>query len=804
MTSQLKILLVGPVAGQLTHLSNKLSTLQNSKAGPFDICLCAGPFFHNNQNIPSFPIPVAFVDEGDGLPSLLIDGADEVDSIVIDGIRCVAPNLYHLPNQADIISIPLPKRSPLTVGYCRPNIRLDSSCDAFKSKAKHTAFLGCDIFISSEWGQGIESLCGETEEGSYDVAELVSMCRPRYHLAPGLLDGETALHKFIASPPYRYSSSVSSHAGRFLALGHVTSPAEAKSLGKSFKAIHAVGITPLAYMDASERERAMEVGVAVANPYTDDFYKIDNAAVVKETTAAGGISEAQARRLMQQHSNQQEDFRWQSRKRKHDENDAAQLEQENNLNNMSLFLHGLHRDAAGALTPDVLMDAFRPFGCHMVRYPKISGMSSYVFLDFNSHDAALQCLKKVKGEVAIRNVMLTLKWSNPTTARRGDNDIPPPPPKRKQRLTEAEAADSSTLFLKLPPTLDVSTYAVELETIRMLAERTMEDELNIGIPADSPDRITASNEPALRVAVRQPDAEKGYGFLQFDSHTAALTTLISLTGNENGGIVNAEKLTVDLACGDDGTEKRNAAHLEGIALHWAKDSQPKTDAEAKAHRLGQRTDCWFCLASPTCEKHLIVAVGDNCYIAMPKGAINEFHALIVPIDHKHQGALVDSKLAPEIEDIKTKLRSHAQKALNKDLFVFERCIQTKGGYHTHIQCIPVDNGSGKDIQSKMMEMSLAHNFKLKEITSDLGLPALGGEWEDGYFYAEVPLPGGGGFRRFVYNAGEDGGTVPLQFGREVLAAVIGDEKISQWKSCLLSQEKEEELTVAFRKSLESV
>jgi hypothetical protein len=107
---------------------------------------------------------------------------------------------------------------------------------------------------------------------------------------------------------------------------------------------------------------------------------------------------------VQQHANNQEDHRWQSRKRKHEETDALQLEQENNPHNLSLFLHGLHRDAAGYLTEDVLMDAFRVFGCHTIRYPK-SGANSFVFLDFNSHEDALQCLKKVKGEVAIRLVV---------------------------------------------------------------------------------------------------------------------------------------------------------------------------------------------------------------------------------------------------------------------------------------------------------------------------------------------------------------------------------------------------------------
>lgn len=32
-------------------------------------------------------------------------------------------------------------------------------------------------------------------------------------------------------------------------------------------------------------------------------------------------------------------------------------------------------------------------------------------------------------------------------------------------------------------------------------------------------------------------------------------------------------------------------------------------------------DCWFCLGNPQCAKHLIVAVGSACYVAMPKGQL---------------------------------------------------------------------------------------------------------------------------------------------------------------------------------------
>ena len=272
-------------------------------------------------------------------------------------------------------------------------------------------------------------------------------------------------------------------------------------------------------------------------------------------------------------------------------------------------------------------------------------------------------------------------------------------------------------------------------------------------------------------------------------------------------------------------EKRDLSYLQGVVLYWAKGGGGQRNSTHGSNVGSQgmqfqkrhfppdsRTDCWFCLASPTCEKHLIVAVHDQCYVTMPKGAVNESHVLIVPVEHSSDGAMVNRKLAPEMELVKSKLRDHVRTVLQKDLFVFERCIQTKGGYHAHVQCIPVSRDSGPTLQSKMLEMSLRAGFALKEITSDLGLTALENDWSGGYFYAEIPLPGGGNdFRRFIYRASPGngtsnptGGAVPLQFGREVLAQVLGNAAIGQWKACVVSQEKEEEMTSKLRTFLSNV
>jgi hypothetical protein len=42
---KIKVLITGAVNGDFESLSTKLKALQKSKAGPFDMCFCVGPFF---------------------------------------------------------------------------------------------------------------------------------------------------------------------------------------------------------------------------------------------------------------------------------------------------------------------------------------------------------------------------------------------------------------------------------------------------------------------------------------------------------------------------------------------------------------------------------------------------------------------------------------------------------------------------------------------------------------------------------------------------------------------------------------
>jgi hypothetical protein len=188
-------------------------------------------------------------------------------------------------------------------------------------------------------------------------------------------------------------------------------------------------------------------------------------------------------------------------------------------------------------------------------------------------------------------------------------------------------------------------------------------------------------------------------------------------------------------------------------------------------------------------------------MAMPKGPIHkEGHILLVPVTHSGQGALSDPDVMVEMDDLKKKLRQHASDVYNMDLFCFERAIQTKGGYHTHVQCIPVPKNTGARLKATLVAMARSSGFALRELNSDLGLAAVAGD-DGGYFYAEVPVASAssGDFQRFLYRA-DGGGTVPLQFGREVLASVLDNPDLAHWKACVLSEEEETSFAMKFRES----
>ncbi len=218
--NRVKVLVCGAVMGRFATFSRKLETLHNSKAGPFDICFCVGPFFDDNDCIASpylrdeaiallssckgksekrtlaLPIPVYFTNIGRLPVGVDVVESHEVDNTICDrkvdffspppvdkdeilleeypeqstprtstgsnhrsignGVTKIANNLYRL-NGTDIISL-LP--GGLVVAYTSStHVRFGTDeTKSLEQKAKHVNYIGCDLFLSSEWAQGMASL----------------------------------------------------------------------------------------------------------------------------------------------------------------------------------------------------------------------------------------------------------------------------------------------------------------------------------------------------------------------------------------------------------------------------------------------------------------------------------------------------------------------------------------------------------------------------------------------------------------------------------------------------------------------
>jgi diadenosine tetraphosphate (Ap4A) HIT family hydrolase len=648
---------------------------------------------------------------------------------------------------------------------------------------KHASYTGCDLLLSHEWPQGIDSCLNAATSAlmSFDVAHVALQARARYHVSVGEFFQQSTAFDHLPSITHTVKTL---HVGRFLSIAPIRNNST-----KDTKYVHAVGISPLHSMSTAELNEQRPTAVQPC-PFTDTSYRKMNESLDGNSKSAGAnLSEASIRRIMNEERNrdQPQQHRWATKRSRNDDNPV-----EVDPNSTTLFVHGLHHDVSGRLQlaesgDPLLQNVFSKFNLQSIRRPASS--SSFCFLEFATHQHAEKCLEQVGGHVRVEGVELTLKWGSSGGGKTSNAD------NKRQRLTESEAKDSSTVYFKLPSS--VSDVKLACEKLRKWMENTLEDAL---AGPDDTEKVTAEREPALRVQARLPQDGASFGFMDFASHAAASMALATLTGSTDGG-----RLLTD-ATG------KPSKDLDGLYLHWAKADKRENDIiedssgfrfERQHFPADSRKDCWFCLASEDCEKHLITGVYDLCYSAMPKGPVHPGHVLLIPVHHSSKGAFADPAVAEEIESTKRMLREHASKAYDMDLFVFERAIETIHGYHTHVQCVPVERGLGVQLQATMMAQAKKAGVILRELSSDLNLKAVLPDDDDssGYFYIEIP-DSRNTYKRFLYKHDAYSGVqLPLQFGREILAAVLGKPQLAHWKSCVLDRDQESALAASLRMSL---
>ncbi|KAL0568073.1 hypothetical protein V5O48_013917 [Marasmius crinis-equi] len=210
------------------------------------------------------------------------------------------------------------------------------------------------------------------------------------------------------------------------------------------------------------------------------------------------------------------------------------------------------------------------------------------------------------------------------------------------------------------------------------------------------------------------------------------------------------------------------------------------------------SECWFCLANPNLAKHLIVSIGTECYVTLPKGQIiptqssaehvdvpGGGHVLIVPISHFPTYTTIPSDLAPPIVDeterYKSALRGFYAKNFCVPVFFEVGRISGKGG-HAHVQAVPVPNKLKDKVEDAFITEGRSQGIDFEE-DADGALEACQGG-RGGYF--RVDLPDG---RKMVHLIKEH---VPfgIQFGRQVLVNLLGMPERLDWKACTLSEDED--------------
>ncbi|XP_041984453.1 CWF19-like protein 1 [Aricia agestis] len=213
----------------------------------------------------------------------------------------------------------------------------------------------------------------------------------------------------------------------------------------------------------------------------------------------------------------------------------------------------------------------------------------------------------------------------------------------------------------------------------------------------------------------------------------------------------------------------------------------KGDNPERKRREIDPDSCWFCLSSPSVEKHLVICVGTHCYLALPKGPLTPYHVLILPIAHHQAQTKAPDEVVKEIKRFKDALKQFYD-SMNKCAVFFERNYRTS---HMQIQCVPLP----RHVEAQILEVFQDEaginsiNLELLPPYADIAQTALPGA---PYFTAELPTG------ELLYTRPKQ--HFPLQFARDVLSSppLLNCEDKADWRQCLLSKEEELQHVADFR------
>ena len=281
------------------------------------------------------------------------------------------------------------------------------------------------------------------------------------------------------------------------------------------------------------------------------------------------------------------------------------------------------------------------------------------------------------------------------------------------------------------------------------------------------------------VSVHKP-AGRTYAFVHFASHAGAADALARL------------------APGEEGEPARAVVAGAAVRLGWARG---RSDGAVRP-----AGDCWFCLGSPSLRAHLLLAVGEHAYLALPRGAIAADHVLVAPIECCPSRLLLPAGARAELERFEGAVR-RLHGAGGRETLLFERTLRgTRGRDHMQTHLVALPGGAARRCLEVLSQLAAERGLAFSEVSAGGAAgagqaldEALGPHLE--YFYLQLPGASPGEVRRFLHvppGEGEGGRRCPMALGLELAARALGCPERADWKRCLLSDSDEEKEAEAFK------
>jgi len=189
-------------------------------------------------------------------------------------------------------------------------------------------------------------------------------------------------------------------------------------------------------------------------------------------------------------------------------------------------------------------------------------------------------------------------------------------------------------------------------------------------------------------------------------------------------------------------------------------------------------NCKYCFDNSRAQKHLMIAIGINIYLAAPDfESLTDGHCLLIPMQHVVCSTALDENVWSEIEVFKkglTKMFSDKE----QDVIYMESYTDTKRKAHMMIECIPIPKEEGfmapMYFKKAIMESDeeWAQNKKLVD-TSKKGLR---NSVPPGFPYFAVDFGTSGGYAHVI----EDKAKFPHYFGKEIIGGML-DVETRLWR-----------------------